>query len=162
VYQELHALAHRQLNRGPRDGTLSTTTLVHEAYLKLGDHERLELHDRGHFFALAARAMRQIVLDGARRHAADKRGGGLRRIELEDGKIACEERATEILALDGALEKLEALDPRLAAVVELRFYGGLSVEEAAEALGSSPRTIKRDWQKARAFLFRELTPSGSG
>lgn len=156
VYQELHAAAHRQLaRRGPGD-SLVTTALVHEAYLKLVDRSRAAFNDRGHFFAVAARAMRQILVDQARKRSSEKRGGRLRRIDLEAETVALEERAAEVVALDEALGRLEAIEPRLGQVVELRFFGGLSVEEAAEALDVSPPTVKRDWRKARLFLHREL------
>jgi RNA polymerase sigma factor (TIGR02999 family) len=157
VYQELRGMAHRRLRRGRPGGELATTALVHEVYLKLADQTRADYQDRGHLLAVAARAMRQVMVDLARRHSSQKRGGGAVPITLEPGKMALEERAAEVVAVDEALARLEELDPRLARVVELRFFGGLSVEESAEALDVSPRTVKRDWQKARAFLYRELT-----
>ena len=156
VYRELHVLAHRQLVRGLPGNTLVTTALVHEAYVKLVDHTRASFEDRGHFLAVAAKAMRQILVDHARKRAALKRGGRLHRTTLEAGRVPIEERAAEVVALDEALVRLEELEPRLAAVVEMRFFGGLSVEETGEALDLSPRTVKRDWQKARAFLYRAL------
>ena len=155
VYRELHDRAHRQLmHRRPGD-TLSTTALVHEAYLKLTDSAHQSYHDRVHFFAVASRAMRQILVDYARRMAAAKRGGG-RAVSLDPDQLGDPGRAEELIALDEALARLEALDERLARTVEMRFFGGLSVEEAAEALGVSPRTVKRDWRKARAFLFEAI------
>lgn len=155
VYREFHDRAHRQLvQRRPGD-TLSTTALVHEAYLKLVDASNRSYRDRVHFFAVASRAMRQILVDYARRSAAHKRGGG-RVVTLEPDAIGNPDRAEELVALDEALERLERLDPRLVRTVELRFFGGLSVEETADALGVSPRTVKRDWQKARAFLFHAI------
>ena len=156
VYRELRAMAHRQLARRAPGDSLVTTALVHEAYLKLVDRSRASFNDRGHFFAVAARAMRQILVDQARKRYSQKRGGRVRKITLEDGKVPLAERAAEVVALDEALIRLEEMEPRLGRVVELRFFGGLSVDEAAEALGVSPRTVKRDWLKARLFLHREL------
>jgi RNA polymerase sigma factor (TIGR02999 family) len=140
---------------------LSPTGLVHEAYLRLVGQAGMQLRDRRHFFALAARAMRQIVVDFARRRAADKRGGSARPLTLDERVLALPDRAAEIVALDDALGRLETLDPRLSRIVELRFFGGLSVEETAASLDVSPRTVKREWQKARAFLFAELYPEGT-
>jgi RNA polymerase sigma factor (TIGR02999 family) len=160
VYHHLKRLARRQL-AGQRDGaTLSTTALVHEAYLRLARPGALAQHDRVHFFAVAARAMRQIVIDAARRRTAEKRGGGALAVELDEGRVAGVERPEELVALDAALDKLERLDERLARVVEWRFFGGLSLEEIGAALERTERTIKRDWRKARAFLYRELEAQG--
>ena len=156
VYEELRAIARRRIPAGG-ERTLSTTALVHEAYLKLFDHTHLTVNDRKHFYALAARAMRQILIDHARRRSTAKRGGGQVRIDLEDATIGVEDRAAELLALDQALKRLATLDERMAQVVELRFFGGLSVEETAEVLGVDPRTIKRDWRRARAVLHQELS-----
>lgn len=155
VYREFHDRAHAQLARLRPGETLSTTALVHEAYLKLEGSANQSYGDRIHFFAVASRAMRQILVDYARRNTAVKRGGG-HAITLDDDAIANPDRAEELLALEEALEQLERLEPRLVQTVELRFYGGLSVEEAARVLGISPRTIKRDWQRARAFLFQAV------
>ena len=155
VYRELRERAHNQLaHRRPGD-TLSTTALVHEAYLKLAGSAHQAYQDRVHFFAVASRAMRQILVDYARRSAAAKRDGG-RAISLDPEMVADPQRAEELVALDEALGQLERLDERLARTVELRFFGGLSVEETADALGVSPRTVKRDWRKARAFLFQAV------
>jgi RNA polymerase sigma factor (TIGR02999 family) len=156
VYDELRRIARGQLRRRGPNATLGATELVHETYLKLVDQTRVASKDRNHFFALAAKAMRHILVDRARRRFAAKRGGGQVVESLSEGDGHDEPRAIEILALDEALSKLEAVDGRLALLVEVRFFGGLSVEEAAEALDSSPRTVKRDWQKARAFLSREI------
>jgi RNA polymerase sigma factor (TIGR02999 family) len=156
VYRELHDRAHRQL-AGRRSGdTLSTTALVHEAYLKLTGSAHQSYQDRTHFFAVASRAMRQILVDYARRHAAAKRGSGGRPISLDADAIPDPGRSEELLELDEALTRLERLDERLGQVVELRFYGGLSVEEVGEVMGVSPRTVKRDWRKARAFLYQTI------
>jgi RNA polymerase sigma-70 factor (ECF subfamily) len=158
LYQELRALAHAQLRRRRRQQSLATTGLVHEAYLKLANQSHLDLRDRGHFIALAARAMRQIVVDHARRRAAGKRGGDAV-IEIFDEREATADVPTvDILALDEALSRLEGLEPRLTRIVEMRFFAGFSVKETAGALGLSERTVKRAWQKARAFLYAELHP----
>jgi len=156
VYDELRGLAHRQLWASPRDQTLRTTALVHEAFVKLAGHSELSLQDRGHFLALAARAMRQILVDHARRRTAGKRGGPRPTALLDAAEVPVAARAGELVALDTALARLEEVDEGLARVVELRFFGGLSVEEAAEVLGVSATTVKRDWRRARAFLYREL------
>lgn len=155
VYEELRALAHRKLS-GRREQTLSTTDLVHEAYLKLFGRTRLALQDRRHFFAVAARAMRQVIVDHARRARAQKRGGGLAKIDLDPSRVAIEDRTAEILAIDQAVHRLVNVDERLARVVELRFFGGLSVAETAEVLDVDERTVRRDWREARALLHREL------
>ena len=158
LYQELRNLARHQLRRRQQQ-SLATTGLVHEAYLKLADHSQLELRDRGHFLALAAKAMRQILVDHARRRSAAKRGAAIGLGALDEAAIAvADTKASELIALDDALVRLEALDPHLARVVEVRFFAGLSVKEAADALGLSERTVKRDWQKAKAFLYAELNP----
>jgi len=156
VYRELRAMAHRQLARRIPGDSLVTTALVHEAYLKLVDRSRAAFNDRGHFFAVAARAMRQILVDQARKRISQKRGGGVRRISLEEDKVPLEERAAELVALDEALTRLAEMEPRLSEIVVLRFFGGLSVEEAAEALDISASTVKRDWRKARLFLHHTL------
>jgi RNA polymerase sigma-70 factor (ECF subfamily) len=156
LYQELRTLARRQL-RGGKDATLGTTALVHEAYVKLLESSRVDVKDRGHFFALASRVMRQIVVDYARRKSAGKRGGNEPKAELDDNAGASSSTVQELIEVDEALKKLEALDPRMGKLVELRFFGGLSVEETAEILETSERTVKRDWQKARAFLYHELS-----
>jgi RNA polymerase sigma factor (TIGR02999 family) len=160
VYDQLRALARFQVHRGGAEHSLSATGLVHEVYLKLVDHSRLDVRDRGHFFALAARAMRQVLVDRARRRSAGKRGGSALPVALDEAPVA-DARTDELLALDEALSRLESLDPRLVRLVEVRFFAGLSVDEAAEALETSPRTVKRDWQKARAVLHRELTAAGA-
>ncbi|MGE0552201.1 MAG: sigma-70 family RNA polymerase sigma factor [Gemmatimonadales bacterium] len=156
IYDELRRLAHRQLSREPAGQTLGTTGLVHEAYLRLIDQTRVAWQGRAHFMAIAATAMRRILIDRARKHRSQKRGGRLRRVTLESVDPAAEDRADVLLALDEALERLKALDPRQAQVVECRFFGGLSEEETAEALGIGLRTAKRDWAKARSWLYQEL------
>lgn len=155
VYRELHDRAHGQLARHRPGDTLSTTALVHEAYLKLTDSAHQTYQDRVHFFAVASRAMRQILVDYARRRMAVKRGGAPP-VTLDPEVVGDPGRPEELVALDEALVRLEALDERLARTVEMRFFGGLSVEETAAALGVSPRTVKRDWRKARAVLYQDI------
>lgn len=159
VYDELRLLAHRRLRRSGRQGSLDTTALVHELYLKLVAPERIDWCDRAHFLAVAANAMRYIVVDYARRRSAERRGGGVRHTSLDGKKLGAESRAIEILALDQALERLASLDERLARVVELIFFGGLTEKEAGAVLGVSERTVRRDWRKARAVLSRLLAAS---
>ena len=162
LYDQLRALARGQLRHRQQELSLPPTGLVHEVYVKLADQTRLNLRDRNHFLALAARAMRQIVLDHARRRLAKKRGGAAARVSVSEEAAAGDGYATaaEIVALDEALARLETLDPRLARIVEARFFAGLSVEDTAAALDLSERTVKRDWQKARAFLYAELHQGG--
>ncbi len=155
VYEELRRIAHRQL-QGERPGhTLGTTGLVHETYLRLADLERLEWQDRGHFFRAAAGAMRRILVDHARKHRAARRGGGLPTGFLDDNAPAAE-RSDLLLGLDEALDRLSGLSQRMSRVVECRFFGGLTEEETALALGVTSRTVQRDWAKARAWLYLEL------
>lgn len=163
VYEELRRMARGQLRRPRRVGSIDTTGLVHEAYIKLAGGSQVSLHDREHFFALAARAMRQILVDYARHHNALKRGG--RRgadddIRIEDIDLPGLDRATELLAIHEALARLEALDPRMGKIVEMRVFGGLSVEEIASVLRLSGRSVEREWNKARAFLYLELGGDG--
>jgi RNA polymerase sigma factor (TIGR02999 family) len=160
VYADLRAMARRHFH-GRKSGTLQTTALVHEAYLKLSKHSRLDVQDRHHFFALAAKAMRQLIVDYARKRVASKRGGQILLVALDDVDVPAPTRAAEILALDEALERLTRLDESLGRIVELRFFAGLSVEETADVLGCSPRTVKRGWRKARALLHADLIPQGS-
>lgn len=154
VYDDLRMRAHGQLARARPGETLSTTALVHEAYLKLAGSAQ-SYQNRAHFFAVASRAMRQVLVDYARRNLAAKRDGGYA-ISLDPELIANSERGQDLVALDTALAELELVDERLARTVELRFFGGLSVEETAEMMEVSPRTVKRDWRKARAFLYRAM------
>lgn len=155
IYADLRAIAHRELARR-RGATLSTTALVHEAFLKLDRLGGWEPQDRSHFLALASRAMRQILVDAARTRLADKRGGAAARLPLDGNEIAVDEHAEELLAVHVALEKLAGSEPDLARLVEWRFFGGYSIEEIAAAKGVSGRTIKREWRTARAILYREL------
>ena len=157
VYEELHQIASRRQPRGRADPTLNATALVHEAYLKLFDRTRLELADREHFFAVAAKAMRQIAVDHARRSGSLKRGGDQRRVDLDSQLAGVEDRAEEILAIDQALGQLAEIDERLARVVELRFFAGLTEAEIADTLGRDERTVRRDWRKARAVLHELLS-----
>jgi RNA polymerase sigma factor (TIGR02999 family) len=156
TYQELRAIAHRRLAaRGP-GGTLSTTALVHEAYLKLVDQSRAGWQDLAHFRALASLAMRHVLVDRAREHRTLKRGGARRQITLDDEVMALEDQAEMLLQLNDALERLATVDPRLGRVVDCRFFGGLTEQETAEALGLTTRTVQRDWVKARVLLRRLL------
>ncbi|HEX6834724.1 MAG TPA: ECF-type sigma factor [Rudaea sp.] len=160
VYDELKRLAHRQLAANA-NATVDTTGLVHETYLKLTQPERLRLNDRGHFFATAARAMRQILVDQARRRLAGKRGGAGVAVTLEDGIGAEALDPEELVHLDDALARLQQLEPRLAELVELRFFAGLPVERIAELRGVASRTVIRDWRRARAFLFDSVQTAGT-
>jgi RNA polymerase sigma-70 factor (ECF subfamily) len=155
VYAELHRLARRYM-RGERAGhSLQTTALVNEAYMRLVDYKRMQWQNRAHFFAVSAQLMRRILVDHARRHNL-KRGGGLKRVSLENIALVDNERGEDLVALDDAMKRLVEFDPRKAQVVEMRFFGGLSVEETAEVLKISAVTVMRDWSTARAWLYREL------
>jgi len=156
VYSELHGIAARQMRRERADHTLNATALVHEVYLKLMDQNQISWQNRAHFFAIAARAMRQVLISYARKHNAEKRGGGTPNTLLDGKEIALGERADELIALDEALTHLASFDERLAQVVEYRFFGGLTIEETAAVLDVSTMTVKRDWNKAKAWLYREL------
>ncbi|MEZ0332925.1 MAG: ECF-type sigma factor [Gemmatimonadales bacterium] len=155
VYDDLRRLAHRQLGREGGGHTLQTTGLVHEAYLKLAGGAGIGAANRAHFLAIAARAMRQVLVDYARRRKAEKRGGGVVNVTLNDGDQGLDVSSDDLLALDDILGQLEA---RQRQVVELRFFGGLEEKDIAEALGVSERTVRRDWVKARAWLYRALYP----
>jgi RNA polymerase sigma factor (TIGR02999 family) len=161
VYEQLRRIAHRQISSEATGHTLSTTALVHEAYLKLVDQTRAQWQDRAQFFAVAAGAMRRILVDYARRHRAARRGGGPEgappaRVSLDDAEIPVSERAAAIIALDDALERLARMDARLAQVVECRFFGGLTEAETATALDVSQRTVAREWVTAKGWLYQEL------
>lgn len=156
VYTELHRIAHRQLAGEDAGHTLGTTALVHEAYMKLAELNRIQWQDRAHFFALSARLMRQILIDYATKRKAKKRGGGGRRVTLDNVKLMSDDRVEDLLSLDQALTRLEAQDERMCRVVEYRFFGGLNIAETGEVLGVSVATVKRDWELARAWLSREL------
>jgi RNA polymerase sigma factor (TIGR02999 family) len=156
VYDELRRIAHRELRRERPDHTLSTTDVVHEAYLKLRDHPSVAPGEQVRFLAVAATAVRRALVEHARRRDALKRGGGQRPVTFDDEAVVPEERSDDLLALDEALTRLAALDERLAQVVECRYFGGLTEDETAAALGVTSRTVRRDWVKARAWLYREL------
>ncbi|MFQ5571986.1 MAG: sigma-70 family RNA polymerase sigma factor [Rhodothermales bacterium] len=157
VYEELQRLAHHHLKQERPDHTLNTTALVHEAYLKLVDQRQVQWQNRAHFFALASLAMRRILVNYARHRNRIKRGGGAIKLSLDDGlAVMSEERAEEIVALDEALTRLIGINERAARVVECRFFGGLTIEETATALGIAPMTVKRDWRLAKTWLRREV------
>jgi RNA polymerase sigma factor (TIGR02999 family) len=156
VYPELRRIAGRYLRRERVGHTLQPTALVHEAYVKLIDQNRARWQNRAQFFGVAAQLMRRILVDHARERAADKRGGGARPVTLVDAMAASPERSIDILALDEALERLTALYPEQGRLVELRYFGGLTIEETGEVLGSSPATVKRHWVVARAWLLANL------
>jgi len=163
LYDELRAIAHRQRRRWQGDDTLQTTALVHEAFLKLVDQDRIAAESRAHFLGVAARAMRHILCNYARDQRAQKRGGGIAHVVLHESKgdavwtNAPSEPMGVLISLDEALRRLERVDPRQSKVVECRFFGGLTIEETAGALGVSQRTVKRDWAMAQAWLHREMS-----
>ncbi|HEX3084924.1 MAG TPA: sigma-70 family RNA polymerase sigma factor [Pyrinomonadaceae bacterium] len=159
VYAELRRLARSYLRREREAHTLEPTALVHEAYLRLVDQTQVTWENRAHFFGIAAQLMRRILVDHARAHVAEKRGGPGVKIQLDEAHFMPEEKGDDLLALDEVLERLAETDPRMSRVVELRFFGGLSEPEAAEVLGVSERTVRRDWQMAKLWLYRELSQS---
>lgn len=161
VYAQLKSLARRQLRLRGRTPTLGATALVHEAYLRLVDQTRTDWRDRGHFFAVAARAMRQIAIDQARRRGAAKRDGGSVRVALDPDQVGEAPPDVDVLAVNLALERLAEVSPRLVRIVELLYFAGLTMDEAAEALATSPSTVKRDWRKARSLLFVMLGKEGA-
>ena len=157
VYDELHRLAHRYLG-GERPGhLLQTTALVNEAYLRLVDSSRVQWQNRAHFFAVSAQLMRRVLVDFARARNYQKRGGAAVQVSLDETLVGSTERSADLVVLDDALNALAQTDERASRVVELRFFGGLSIEETAEALKISPETVKRDWQWAKAWLLREIS-----
>ena len=156
VYDELRRLAHYPMSGQRADHTLQTTALVHEAYLHLADQTNTSWQDRAHFFAVAARAMRQIVVDYARSYQTQKRGGGALKVELDEAAIVSPQQSKEIVELHEALERLATLDSRKAQVVELKYFGGLNYDEMAEVLKISRVTVRRDWEFARLWLYTEL------
>lgn len=159
IYDELHRLAGFHLQRERLNHTLQTTGLVHEAYLRLVDQKEVQWKNRGHFFAVAAQAMRRVLVDYARRHRALKRGSSLTKISLDEAIAISNEDVHHVLLLDELLTRLSSIDPEDSRIVELRFFGGLTVEETAEAMRISPATVKREWSVARAWLLRELSRS---
>ena len=160
VYEQLRRLARNHMRREQRMQTLQTTALVHEAYMRLVDQRNVRWQNRAHFFAIAAQAMRRILVSRARARLADKRGGGGEKVQIDDLDIANPEPPVDLVAIDEALQRLAGLDPQQGRIVELRFFGGLTVEETAEVLQLSASTVKREWRTAKAWLRRELEQSG--
>ncbi|MEY2499009.1 MAG: hypothetical protein QOD12_2565 [Verrucomicrobiota bacterium] len=156
VYEELRQLARQYLQRERPDHTLQATGLVHEAYLRLVDQSTHTWQNRAHFFGVAAQVMRRILVDYARSHRAEKRGGGWDKLVFDEALAPSDERSIDLVALDDALKDLLVLDPRQSQIVELRFFGGLTIEEVCEVLDVSPRTVKREWRMAKAWLRREI------
>jgi RNA polymerase sigma-70 factor (ECF subfamily) len=157
VYEELHRLAHRYMGHERPGHTLQTSGLVNEAYLRLIDQTRVQWQNRGHFFGIAAQMMRRVLVDYARNRRNAKHGGGAARVSFDDARMFSPERGGDVIALDEALHELAVFDPRKSQIVELRFFGGLSIEEAAEVLNVSPGTVMRDWTLAKAWLRRAIT-----
>ena len=156
VHAELCRIAQRQMSQERAGHTLQATALVNEAYLKLAGQEGFEWHDRAHFYSVCAQVMRHILIDHARGHARDKRGGGAIQVSLNEVAVMPAEQAGDFVALDEALRALEAIDPQKGRIVELRYFGGLSIEETGEVLKISPRTVRREWQRAKAWLYRMI------
>jgi RNA polymerase sigma factor (TIGR02999 family) len=154
VYEELRRLARRFMGRERRDHTLQTSALINEAYLRLVDQEFANWQNRAHFFAVAAQVMRNILIDHARSYQYEKRGGGAQKVSLDDEIILTDERAAELVALDDALTSLAAIDQRKSRIIELRFFGGLNIDETAEVMALSPTTVQREWRAAKAWLQR--------
>jgi len=156
VYAELRRVAARQLRNERADHTLQPTALVHEVYMRLVGQRQVDWHDRAHFYGVAAQVMRRILIDHARRHGASKRGDGVCSVPIDEARDVAASREIPFLALDYSLDRLEKIDPQLAKIVELRVFGGLTIEEAASVLTVSPSTAKRDWRAAKAWLTRDL------
>ena len=156
IYEELRQLARHYMNRERPGHTLQTTALVNEAYMRLVNRKGVHWQNRAHFFAIAAQLMRSILVDHARSHAYAKRGGGAHKIALDDAMAVSQQRAADVVALDDALKRLAEIDPQQSRIVEMKFFGGLTIEETAEVLGLSPATIKREWSTAKAWLYHEL------
>jgi RNA polymerase sigma-70 factor (ECF subfamily) len=161
VYQELHRMAHHYMKQESRKHTLQTSALVNEAFVRLIDQRDVHWRNRAHFFAIAAQMMRRILVDYARNRRYAKRGGGKRDMSLDEALIVSAERSAEVVSLHEALERLAEIDPRKSQIVELRFFGGLSIEETAEVLAVSPGTVMRDWTLAKAWLRREMSSDTS-
>lgn len=159
VYDELRRMAHRYMSRERKGHTLQTTALINEAYLRLVEQRSVTWANRAHFFGIAAQIMRRVLIDYARRYEYAKRGGGAQRVSLEETALVARERAKELIALDEALERLAQMDPRRSRVVELRFFGGMANEEIAAVLKISENTVTRDWNMARAWIYKELAAS---
>jgi RNA polymerase sigma factor (TIGR02999 family) len=162
LYEELRRVAHRQLLSQNRDATLNTTALIHEAYLRMVDQDQVTWEDRAHFFAYAARVMRAIIVDYARRRGAQKRGGLMRRFPFDDADLPVDAQADVVVAVDHALTQLADVNERLSRVVECRFFGGLGIDQIAAALGVTDRTVRRDWIKAKAWLYEALSGEPAG
>jgi len=156
VYEELRRMANNYMRNERRGHTLQTSALVNEAYLRLVDHENIAWQNRAHFFGVAAQAMRRILVDHARTRNYQKRGGAAQQVSLDDAAMLADGRPAELIALDEALDELAKIDPRKSRVVELRYFGGLNIEETAEALGVSIPTVVRDWNTAKVWLMREM------
>jgi RNA polymerase sigma factor (TIGR02999 family) len=161
VYDELHRLAHRYMRRESPGHTLQTSALVNEAFVRLVDQKNVQWQSRAHFFGIAAQMMRRILVDYARSRNYAKRGGGVQQVSLDEGLVVSDERTTEIVDVHDALERLAQFDARKGQIVELRFFGGLSIDETAEVMGVSPGTVMRDWTLAKAWLRREMSTDGS-
>lgn len=158
VYDELHSIAHRHLRRNAPSSTLQTTALIHEAYLRLVDQTQVRWESRAHFFGAAAKIMRHIVIDHARKNLAEKRGGQIDKISLDENVVdVSNERSTQLIALNEALERLDKEDEQKASLVELRYFGGLSIEETAEVMQVSAATVVRQWRIVKAWLYKELS-----
>jgi RNA polymerase sigma factor (TIGR02999 family) len=157
VHQELHKLAKHYLRGERADHTLQTSALVNEVYLRLIDHQNINWQNRAHFFGVAAQAMRRVLVDYARSRKTEKRGGDVLQVSLDGAVNVAEEKAVELIALDDALQDLEKMDARKSRIVELRYFGGLSVEETAEVLGLAPITVNREWSTAKAWLLRAIS-----
>ena len=160
VYQELRRLAHHYMRNERAGHTLQTTALVNEAYMRLADYKKMRWESRAHFFAVAAQVMRRILVENARRRNFAKRGGGAQQVELDEAAVVSAGRSAEVIAVDEALTELESWDARKGRIVELRFFGGLSIEETAEVLKISPTTVQREWRSAKAWLYRAISEGG--
>lgn len=160
VHAELRGIARRQMSRERPGHTLQATALVNEAYLRLAGQDGFEYKDRAHFFAVCAQVMRHVLIDHARSHTRDKRGGGAVQVSLGEAEAMDAGRAADLVALDEALKELEVLDPQKGKIVELRYFAGLGIEETAEVLGISPTTVRREWRRAKAWLYRSMAGGG--
>ena len=158
VYEELRRLAHYYMRRERPGHTLQTSALINEAYIRLVDHKGMRWQNRAHFYGVAAQAMRRVLVDHARSRGYAKRGAGVRDLELDEAATVAQKQATELVALDDALTDLATIDPRKATIVEMRYFGGMSVDETAEAIGVSSITVMRDWRTAKAWLLRAISP----
>jgi RNA polymerase sigma factor (TIGR02999 family) len=157
VYGELRRLAHRYMRRERREHTLQTSALINEAYIRLVEQREVNWQNRAHFFGIAAKLMRRILVDHARSKGYAKRGAGAKRVSLDEGLAVAETQGAEVVAIDDALKSLEAMDPRKSRIVEMRFFGGLTIDETATALGISTPTVEREWRAARAWLHRAVS-----